>query len=219
MGNYTENLDLFVTDMDTDGNDYFNFDRDLNDNFEKIDAFAGDTIENLTAVGSYIWFDGENPPPNYLVCNGGAVSRTSYSKLFAVIGTRHGAGDGSTTFNLPNLTDGRYIKGGSAAQVGTTSQGQVGYHTHTMESSGSHEHNSLSGTASGSNIGARATNFTVATDNTTIYGVGAGSHSHSVSGSAGSGSSEHTHTINAHGSVGQTNEPKSLVALPCIKYQ
>ena len=38
-----------------------------------------------------------------MLCNGGTISRTSYADLFAAIGTTYGAGDGSTTFNLPNL--------------------------------------------------------------------------------------------------------------------
>ncbi len=42
-------------------------------------------------------------PPGYLLCNGAAISRTIYSSLFTVIGTTYGEGDGSTTFNLPNL--------------------------------------------------------------------------------------------------------------------
>jgi hypothetical protein len=42
-------------------------------------------------------------PPGYLLCNGSPISRTTYSNLFTVIGTTYGEGDGSTTFNLPNL--------------------------------------------------------------------------------------------------------------------
>lgn len=44
-------------------------------------------------------------PPGYLRCNGAAVSRVTYSSLFAVVGTTYGTGDGSTTFNLPNLAN------------------------------------------------------------------------------------------------------------------
>jgi hypothetical protein len=44
-------------------------------------------------------------PQGYLLCNGQAISRTTYSSLFTVIGTTYGSGDGSTTFNLPNLTN------------------------------------------------------------------------------------------------------------------
>ena len=65
-------------------------------------------------IGSYIQFAGSQAPVGFLVCNGGAVSRTTYSELFAVIGTTYGSGDGSTTFNLPNLTD-RFLQGSSTS--------------------------------------------------------------------------------------------------------
>lgn len=45
------------------------------------------------------------PTPNWLQCNGQAVSRTTYANLFASIGTTYGAGDGSTTFALPTISD------------------------------------------------------------------------------------------------------------------
>ena len=48
-------------------------------------------------------------PDGWLLCNGAAVSRTTYANLFAVIGTKYGSGDGSTTFNLPNL-HGRFLE-------------------------------------------------------------------------------------------------------------
>src|SRR5690606_9327728 len=49
-------------------------------------------------------------PTNWLECNGQAVSRTTYADLFAIIGSTHGAGDGATTFNVPDLR-GRVIVG------------------------------------------------------------------------------------------------------------
>lgn len=55
-------------------------------------------------------------PTGYLLCNGGAVSRTTYATLYAKIGTTYGVGNGSTTFNLPNLTN-KFIQGN--ATVGT----------------------------------------------------------------------------------------------------
>lgn len=71
-------------------------------------------------VGWIGWYPVETPPEGTLVCNGGAVSRTAYAELFAVLGTKYGAGDGSTTFNLPDLR-GRFIcgTGGNAAALGT----------------------------------------------------------------------------------------------------
>ena len=65
-------------------------------------------------IGSYIQFAGSQAPTGFLVCNGGAISRTTYSELFAVIGTTYGSGDGSTTFNLPNLTD-RFLQGSTTS--------------------------------------------------------------------------------------------------------
>jgi microcystin-dependent protein len=52
-------------------------------------------------IGTISQWSDDVPPENYLVCDGRAVSRTEYSELFALIGTTYGAGDGSTTFNLP----------------------------------------------------------------------------------------------------------------------
>jgi phage-related tail fiber protein len=49
-------------------------------------------------------------PPGWLLCDGSAVSRTSYATLFAVMGTAYGAGDGATTFNLPDFR-GRFLRG------------------------------------------------------------------------------------------------------------
>ena len=49
-------------------------------------------------------------PAGYLECNGAAVSRTTYSALFAVIGTQYGSGNGSSTFNLPDLR-GEFVRG------------------------------------------------------------------------------------------------------------
>ena len=71
-------------------------------------------IADLLPIGSYIQFAGSQAPEGFLVCNGGEISRTTYSALFAVIGTTYGWGDGSTTFNLPNLTD-RFLQGSSTS--------------------------------------------------------------------------------------------------------
>lgn len=50
-------------------------------------------------------------PANTRICDGSELSRTEYAELFSLIGTQHGAGDGSTTFNIPNLNS-RFIEGG-----------------------------------------------------------------------------------------------------------
>ena len=64
--------------------------------------WVNDHISAAVPTGTILPFDGTNVPSGYLVCNGAAVSRTTYAALFAVLGTRHGEGDGKTTFNLPN---------------------------------------------------------------------------------------------------------------------
>jgi len=66
--------------------------------------------EHSDPIGSYIYFAGSSVPDHYLLCNGAAVSRTDYADLYAVIGDTYGAGDGSTTFNLPNLID-KFLEG------------------------------------------------------------------------------------------------------------
>lgn len=67
-------------------------------------------------IGDIIAFYGSTAPEGTLVCNGAAISRTTYSELFGVIGTTAGAGDGSTTFNLPDLR-GLFLRGLNGANA------------------------------------------------------------------------------------------------------
>lgn len=63
------------------------------------------SIEDPAPTGFIgLWGD-DTVPSGWLLCNGAAVSRTTYAGLFAKIGTRYGAGDGSSTFNLPDMRD------------------------------------------------------------------------------------------------------------------
>lgn len=66
---------------------------------------AGGTLYADNPIGSIIPFGSSTIPSGYLLCNGQAVSRTTYSELFAAIGTAFGEGDGSTTFNVPDLRE------------------------------------------------------------------------------------------------------------------
>lgn len=80
---------------------------------EKLKEGAG------VPAGTMAAYAGKTIPEGWLICNGAAVSRTTYANLFAEIGTIYGAGDGSTTFNLPNL-DARYVQyTTSTSKVGT----------------------------------------------------------------------------------------------------
>ena len=72
-----------------------------------------------TPVGTVMMIAGSSIPSGFLLCNGAAISRTTYAKLFAAIGTMYGAGDGATTFNLPDMRD-RFAEGaGGTYSVGT----------------------------------------------------------------------------------------------------
>lgn len=78
-----------------------------------IDGTTGvDTpiIKAGNIVGEVSFFAMVTPPTGWLKANGSAVSRTTYADLFAVVGTSYGAGDGSTTFNLPDLR-GEFVRG------------------------------------------------------------------------------------------------------------
>ena len=73
-----------------------------------------DIIVDSNPVGTIIAMSYTGVPEGYMHCNGAAVSRTTYAALFSKIGTYYGAGDGSTTFNLPN-TVARFLEGSVAA--------------------------------------------------------------------------------------------------------
>lgn len=71
----------------------------------------------INPVGVVQAFAGSTTPDGWLLCDGSAVSRTTYAALFEAIGTTYGSGDGSTTFNVPNLVD-KFVEG--SATSGTT---------------------------------------------------------------------------------------------------
>lgn len=77
---------------------------------EQLNSKAG------AVVGSIIAYAGTTIPSGYLLCDGSAISRTTYSALFSAIGTTYGAGDGNSTFNIPNLTD-RFLEGNGTGYI------------------------------------------------------------------------------------------------------
>ena len=74
---------------------------------------------DIPPVGVITPFAGSSAPTGWLLCDGSAVSRTTYSTLFAIISTTYGVGDGSTTFNLPNLRSRSVIGVGAGTKVAT----------------------------------------------------------------------------------------------------
>lgn len=98
-------------------------------NPEYLDGVHWAFIDSGLPTGTIITWSTKDAPDGYLICNGAAISRTTYARLFAAIGTTWGAGDGNTTFNVPNFTN-RYLKGGTAGTYGDQTlpnvKGEVG---------------------------------------------------------------------------------------------
>ena len=101
-------------------------------------ADQGNVASNGATIppGTIFPFGGASAPSGYLFCDGTTVSRTGYAALFSAIGTLWGVGDGSNTFNLPNL-QGAFLRGAggglnpSARVVGSYEADTNKSHTHT----------------------------------------------------------------------------------------
>jgi microcystin-dependent protein len=111
---------------------------------------ASDNFPVVNPIGSMLLWPTLTPPANYLVCDGSAVSRTLYNVLFSVLGSFYGAGDGTTTFNIPN-TSGRNVRGVGAGFVIGATQGadtvnliatDLPFHGHLLNDP-QHFHNSV----------------------------------------------------------------------------
>jgi microcystin-dependent protein len=100
---YTPNLNLVLPEI---GASRDSWGTKLNQNTTTIDQY----LSFAAPIGMIADFAGPNAPSGWLVCDGRLISRTTYSALFAVIGTYWGTGDGSTTFALPN-PNGRSLVG------------------------------------------------------------------------------------------------------------
>ena len=147
-------------------------------------------IEGIPTATIVPWSD-SSVPSGFLECNGAAVSRTTYSALFAIIGTTYGAGDGSSTFNVPDLQDNVPVGksnnkalastggantvtstgnvGGSTANA-TLSEAQLASHSHSYTVRQGNAQGGVNNTAGFGNQGA----------NTGAAGSGQG-HSHNMS--------------------------------------
>lgn len=110
---------------------------------ERISTGGGMPTGDTFPIGAITSYAGSIAPTNWLICDGSAISRTTYADLFDAIGTTYGVGDGSTTFNLPNLK-GRVITGLDSSQTEFDTLGETGgekAHTLTIAEMPSHKHN------------------------------------------------------------------------------
>lgn len=117
-----------------------------------------DALGTVLPPGIIVPFAANNPPTGWLICDGSAVSRTTYASLFNIIGITYGEGNGSTTFNLPDLRN-MFIRGIDASRaIGSIQQDQNKSHNHTgsIASAGNHVHSastSISADGNHSHVG------------------------------------------------------------------
>lgn len=170
---------------------------------------------NGSGAGLVAWYAVDTPPVGFLECNGAAVSRTTYNLLFSAIGTQWGAGDSSTTFNLPDLRgyflrawdDGANVDTGRAfgtIQSDTLSQTGVVSSTGTVSSGKAVGTVPLPGTPGGGQGGA--------TGGQNISQSGGPYNSNSATLTV-------TGTVVSSGTVTSTateTRPKNIALLPCI---
>ena len=161
---------------------------------------AAVTQQALIPVGAVMPFAMNSAPTGWLSANGGAVSRSTYAALFAAVGTTHGAGDGSTTFNLPDLR-GYFVRGS-----GTNADGTAGgtFATKQADAYKSHNHGGVTGTGTTGNESNGHTHSGSTgneSQNHIHYGTTgseSADHAHYVSGTTNSAGS-HTHTQSGGG--------------------
>ncbi len=181
-------------------------------------------------IGTVIMIAADRIPKGYLLCDGRAVSRERYKALFEVIGTTWGAGDHSTTFNLPEMRGEfvRFLDKGRQVDPGrilgqwqnwttampknrfkTTTDGQ---HTHGMTAAGAHRHDVVGYYAWDSTPASIGSCVAVTLDRQNHGGLirGVGNHTHTIEDNG-----QHTHQIN-----GGDNEtrPRNQALVGCIKY-
>ena len=118
--NYNENFDLMMTYCEEEAQsakDYVDsYMPTMTGQSGKFLTTDGTDASWVSLTGTIIYYGYSSAPTGWLICDGSAISRTTYSALFSAIGTTFGSGDGSTTFNLPDLID-RFPQGNTT--VGT----------------------------------------------------------------------------------------------------
>lgn len=175
------------------------------------DQVAAVPIGDATPAGTVIWTARSSAPTGYLKANGAAVSRGTYATLFSAIGTIYGAGDGSTTFNLPDLRgefirgwdDGRGVDAGRT--FGTAQGSEFGSHRHGGSTNFEPNHAHQLGRFSGNqNVNTLSSRYALATTNDIgpDFTQPAGGHSH---------------TFDTDFRGGNETRPRNIALLACIK--
>lgn len=202
-------LDLATTnvqdlDVGTNPNDLVQL-----DGTGKLPAVDGSQLTGLpsgTPIGAIIWTAHSSVDTGYLKCNGQAVSRTTYAALYAKLGDAYGEGDGSTTFNVPDLR-GEFIRGyddgrgvDTGRTLGSAQTDSLKAHTHTAgtlvaASGGSHTHTIDGASGTTGEVSPASSEFDMLRDRlsaTSATTEAAGTHTHTISGSTGSSGANET---------------------------
>jgi hypothetical protein len=131
--------------------------------------YVDDSLADISTGSLMMWAGAiASPPDGWLVCDGSAINRTIYATLYAVIGTTYGVGDGSTTFNLPNMTNRFPYGANEGSSAGNASVGSAkdrpmaGNDSSITLLSGSNEKEPGSGTCTAQNVNMMAPYLAVA---------------------------------------------------------
>ena len=232
----TSNATRYLTFVDSSSESYqrMNIDTSLAYN-PSTKVLNVSVSSDVSEVGKISMFARSTAPSGYLKCNGAAISRTTYAALFSAIGTTFGAGDGSTTFNIPDLR-GEFIRGWDDARgidtsrvFGSWQDGQNLSHTHDATVSSDAHNHSWSGVTSSDTHNhtytSRGGSFTSQSSGSSYSGTwystytatsSSNTHSHTVSGTTNDNS--HTHTVTNASSGGSEARVRNIALLYCIKY-
>ncbi|MBD8791209.1 phage tail protein [Pseudomonas syringae] len=169
-------------------------------------------------AGMVFFTAGSAAPRGALKANGAVVSRTTYAALFAAIGTRYGAGDGSTTFSLPDLR-GEFVRGwsdgttvDSGRALGSSQLGQNEEHNHsgTTSVTGEHRHTT--------NVKRDLGRGHTADDRDAFYGDEPQDTPINQEDLLSSKAGDHSHTLLINSQGGSEARPRNIALLACIRF-
>lgn len=171
----------------------------------------------VVPTGGLLPYAGSSAPAGFLLCDGSAVSRSTYADLFAVLSTTYGAGNGTTTFNVPDLRQ-KFPMGKAASGTGST-LGSTGGSKDAV--SVSHSHSATSGGQSVTHThGAGGSGWFMTTDNSsliTLTGGGGDARQIQIVSSTQNASVGHTHTVSV-GPDGSSATDANLPAYQVFNY-
>lgn len=198
-------------------------------------------------AGTVAWHAANSAPSGWLPCNGAQVSRSVYAALFQAIGTTYGAGDGSTTFNVPDLR-GEFIRGldngrgvDTGRGIGTAQANETASHAHGASSNGAGTHghgsstNAVGDHTHGVSGGVGGAVQIMGTQAGVVSAIGPGSvpsayytqygGANILQGAGGHAHTvfvdvapDHTHGITVNAAGGAETRPRNVAMLACIKF-